>query len=160
MLTGNFCRCGQDLVGEAFFVRCSGQPVSLGGSTLSLLSQASQIPKKFLQLSAFPQEGQSQLPVSGSTGGKKAGGHSTANTETSTNPPFSRVVSLSTVPGVLGFCRVMEWQLAGYTGELSGSRGLMLCLSTEPTVLAPFHSPFQRFLVPILQPLVVGGGLQ
>lgn len=64
--------------------------------------------------------------MSGSTGGKKAGGHCTANTETSTNSPFSRVASLSTVPGVLGFCRVMKGQLAGYTGELSGSRGLML----------------------------------
>ena len=32
------CGCGWDLMGETFFVRCSGQPVLLGGSTLNLLS--------------------------------------------------------------------------------------------------------------------------
>ena len=51
--------------------------------------------------------------------------------------PPSSSASRSTLPGVLSFCRVMKEQL---TGWVSGSRGLMLCLSTEPTFLAPFHS--------------------
>ena len=112
--------CGWHLA-EVFFVRCSGQPVSLEKYLNSFILGLIRLPRNFC------------LPPGGTRSAtsdwehslvKKAAGDFTANTRTSPNPPFSSGLTL--LLGILGICRVMEGQLAGYTGMVSESSGLML----------------------------------